>query len=81
MDSFGHLGGNGYELLDQLATSVERRVEGGRLGTEDFVRERLMKVISATAQVAILWRLQHYRLVLRGGRRTAWRGWERDRGR
>ncbi len=66
VESFGRLGVSGYELVDQLATSMVGGSGGGDVTQKGVVKERLLQIISVTTQVAISRRVHRYRLALRG---------------
>ena len=65
MESFGRLGDEGYEFIDELATHAARGRNGGTM-TQKGDKERLLQIVSVATQVAISRRLQRYKLTLRG---------------
>ena len=65
MECFGRLGKCGYEFVDELSTHVVGGRDGGSMGRKGVFKERMMQIISVTAQVAISRRVARYRLALR----------------
>ena len=75
VESFGRLGEEGCEFIDELATHAAGGRDGGSMARKGVFKERLLQVISVATQVAISRRVQRYKLALRGrqeveGRRT-----------
>ena len=66
VESFGRLGGEGYEFIDELATHAAGGRDGGSMAQKGVFKERLLQVISVATQVAISRRVQRYKLSLRG---------------
>lgn len=52
--NFRRFENSGYEVVDQVGTSVVGCVDGGCLVTKGFAKKRLLQVISVTAQVQSL---------------------------
>ena len=75
VESFGRLGKEGSELIDQLAASIVGGTDGGPLSIKKGVcNEHIFHIVSVTTQVAISRRVHRYKLALRdrhagGGRR------------
>ena len=65
-ESFGRLGEEGYEFIDELATHAAGGRDGGSMAQKGIFKERLLQVISVATQVAISRRFQRYKLSLRG---------------
>ena len=65
MDSFGHLGREGSEFIDHLATSVVGGREAGTMAKKGICNERLLQIVSVTSQVAISRRVHRNKLALR----------------
>ena len=78
VESFGRLGKEGSELIDQLAASIVGGPDGGSLSRYGVCKEDLFKIISVTTQVAISRRVYRYTLNLRD--RQAARGRREDEG-
>ena len=72
VESFGRLGREGSEFIDQLATSVVGGRDGRAIAKKGICKERLLQIFSVTSQVAISRRVHRYKLALRG--REATRG-------
>ena len=53
VESFGRLGVEGSKLIDQRAASVVGGRDGGSRGRKGLVKERLLRIVSVTTQVAI----------------------------
>ena len=53
VESFGHLGVEGSNFIDQLAASVVGGRDGGSMTREGVVKEHLLQIISVTTQVVI----------------------------
>ena len=66
VESFGRLGEEGYEFIDELATHAAGGRDGGSTALKGVFKERLLQVISVATQVAIPRRAQRYKLALRG---------------
>ena len=65
VDCFGRLGQEGSDLIDQVAASIIRGTDGLSLLRKGACKERLFQVIYVATQVAILRRVNTYRLALR----------------
>ena len=65
VDSFGHLGREGSEFIDHLATSVVGGREAGTMAKKGICNERLLQIVSVTSQVAISRRVHRNKLALR----------------
>ena len=63
--SFGRLGVEGSNFIDQLAASVVGVRDGGSVVRKGVVKERLLQIISVTTQVAISRRVARFKLQLR----------------
>ena len=70
--SFGRLGKEGSDLIDQMAAHVVGGTDGSSLVRKGVCKERLFQIISLTTQVAISRRIRRYHLAL--GDRQATRG-------
>ena len=70
VESFGRLGKEGSELIDQLAASVVGGTDGGSLSRKGVWKEYLFQIISVTTQVAISRRVHRYKLALRDRQAT-----------
>ena len=66
VESFGRLGEEGYDFINELATHVAKKREGGNMAQKGVIKERLLQVVSVATQVAISRRVQRYKLSLRG---------------
>ena len=67
VESFGRLGEEGYEFIDELATHAAGGKHGRTMTTQKGVyKERLLQVVSVATQVTISTRVQRYKLALRG---------------
>lgn len=66
VESFGRLGGEGYEFINDLATHAAGGRDGGNMARKGVMKERLLQVVSVATQVAISRRVQRYKLSLRG---------------
>ena len=53
VESFGRLGREGSEFIDQLATSVVGGRDGGAMAKKGICKERVLQIVSVTSQVAI----------------------------
>ena len=62
VESFGRLGKEGYEFIDELATHAAGGRDGGSMAQKGVFKERLLQVISVATQVAISRRVQRYKL-------------------
>ena len=78
VDSFGRLGKEDNDLIDQVAASITGGTDGSSLARKGACKERLFQIVSVTTQVAISRRLHRYRLALRD--RQAARGREDEAG-
>ena len=78
VESFGRLGKEGSDLIDQVAASIVGRTDASSLARKRVCRERLFQIISVTTQVAISRRVHRYTLVLRD--RQAAKGREDEAG-
>ena len=78
VESFGRLGMEGSELIDQLAASIVGGTDGGSLSRKGVCKEHLFQIISVTTQVAISRRVHRYKLALRD--RQATRGRRKEDG-
>ena len=65
VESFGRLGREGSEVIDQLVTSVVGGRDGGAMAKKGICKERLLQIVSVTSQVAISRRVHRYKLALR----------------
>ena len=65
MESFGRLGVEGSNFIDQLTASVVGERDGRSMTRKGVVMERLLQVISLTTQVAISRRVAWFKLHLR----------------
>ena len=65
VESFGRLGDEGGNFIDQLAASVAGGKDGGSMARKGVVKEHLPQIISMTTQVAISRRVSRYKLQLR----------------
>ena len=66
MESFGRLGVEGSNFIDQLAASVVGGRDGGSMTKKGVVKEHLLQIILVTAQVAISRRVSRVKFQLRG---------------
>ena len=66
VESFGRLGEEGYEFINELATHAAGGRDGGNLTLKGIFQERLLQVVSVATQVAISRRVHRYQLSLRG---------------
>ena len=73
VESFGRLGVEGRNFIDQLAASVVGGRDGGSMTRKGVLKEHLLQIISATIQVAISRRVSRFKLQLRD-RQEARRG-------
>ena len=64
VESFGRLGKEGSEVIDQLAASIVGGTDGGSLCRKGVCKEHLFRIISVTPQVAISCRVHRYNLAL-----------------
>ena len=62
VESFGRLGKEGSDLIDQVAASIVGGTDGTSLAREDICKERLLRMISATNQVVISRRVHRCKL-------------------
>ena len=65
VESFGRLGKEGSDLIDQMAASIVGGTDGSSLARKGVCKERLFQIISVTTQVAISRRVHRYQLALR----------------
>ena len=65
VESFGRLGVEGSAFIDQLTTSVVGGRNRGSMTRKGVVKERLLQIVSVTAQVAISQRVSRLKLQLR----------------
>ena len=63
--SFGRLGREGSEFIDQLVTSVVGGRDGGAMAKKGICKQRFSEIVSVTSQVAISRRVHRYKLALR----------------
>ena len=78
VESFGRLGKEGSDLIDQMAACIVGGTDASSLGRKGVCKERPFPIISVTTQVAISRRVHRYRLFLRD--RQAARGGEEESG-
>ena len=78
MESFGRLGKEGGDLIDQVPASAVGGTDASSRAREGVCKERLFQIISVTTQVVISRRVHRYRLALRD--RQAARGREEEAG-
>ena len=78
VESFGRLGKEGSDLIDQVAASIVGGTDASSLVRKGVCKERLFQRISVTTQVAISGRVHRYRLSLRN--HQAARGREEEAG-
>eukprot|EP00904_Undaria_pinnatifida_P008873 jgi/Undpi1/5115/HiC_scaffold_19.g08467.m1 len=79
VESFGRLGKEGSDLIDQeVAASIVGGTDASSLARKGVCKERLFQIISVTTQVAISRRVHRYRLFRRD--RQAARGREEESG-
>ena len=76
VESFGRLGKEGSDLIDQVAASIVGGTDTSSLARKDVCNERLFQIIAVATQVAISRRVNRYRLSLRD--RQAARGREEE---
>ena len=65
VESFGRIGVEGSNFIDQLAASVVAGKEGGSMARKGVVKERLLQIFSVATQVAISRRVARFKLQLR----------------
>ena len=65
VESFGRLGVEGSNFIDQLETSVVGGRDGGSIARKGVVKERLLQIVSVTTQVVISRRVSRFELQLR----------------
>ena len=70
VNSFGRLGKEGSDLIDQMAASIVGATDGLSLARKGVCKERLFQTISVTTQVAISRRVHRYQLALRDRQAT-----------
>eukprot|EP00904_Undaria_pinnatifida_P003390 jgi/Undpi1/13051/HiC_scaffold_8.g02714.m1 len=78
VESFGRLGKEGSDLIDQVVASIVGGTDASSLARKGVCKERLFQIISVTTQVAISRRVHRYRLASRD--RQAVRGREKGAG-
>ena len=78
VESFGRLGKESSDLIDQVAATVVGGTDGSSLAPKGVYKKRLFQIISVTTQVAISRRVHRYKLALRD--RQAARGREERAG-
>ena len=78
VESFGRLGKEGSELIDELAASIIGGSGGGSLSRKGDCKEHIFQIILVTTQVAISRRVHRYKLALRD--RQAARGRKEEDG-
>ncbi|CAB1098594.1 unnamed protein product [Ectocarpus sp. CCAP 1310/34] len=66
VESFGRLGDEGYEFINELATHAVGARDGGTMALKGVFKERLLQIVSVATQVAISRRVQRYKLASRG---------------
>ena len=69
VESFGRLGREGSELIDQLATSVVGGRDGGAMAKKGICKEGILQIVSVTSQLAISRRVHRYKFALRDRKR------------
>ena len=65
VESFGRLGEEGSNFIDQLAASVVGARDGGSMTRKGVVKAHLLQIISVSTQVAISRRVSRFKLQLR----------------
>ena len=76
MESFGRLGKEGSELIDQLAASIVGGTDGGSLSRKGVCNEHLVQILAVTTQLAISRRMHRYKpALLPGPQREKGGGW------
>ena len=65
VESFGRLGVEGNNLIDQLTASAVGGKDGGSMTRKGVVKEQLLQIISVTTLVAISKRVSRFKLRLR----------------
>ena len=70
VESFGCLGREASEFIDQLTTSVVGGRDGGAMAKKGICIERLLQIVSVTSQVAISRRVHRFKLSLRDRQAT-----------
>ena len=79
VESFGRVGNEDSDLIDEVATSIVGGTDVSSRARKSACKERLLsQIVSATTQVAIWRRVHRYRLALRD--RQAARGREEETG-
>eukprot|EP00904_Undaria_pinnatifida_P007537 jgi/Undpi1/3913/HiC_scaffold_16.g07281.m1 len=78
VESFGRLGKEGSDLIDQVAASIVGGTDASSLARKGVCKERLFQIIPVTTQVVISRRVHRYRLSLRD--RQAARGRKEESG-
>ena len=68
MASFGCLGSEGSDFIDQVAASIVGGADGSSLATKGVGKERFFQANSVTTHVVISRRAHRYKLVLRNHR-------------
>ena len=80
VESFGRLGVEGSNFIDQLAASVVGGRDGGSMGRKRVVKERLLQIDSVTTHRSIFFRrVSRFRLQIWGRQesRRSRGGWGR----
>ena len=65
MESFGRLGVEGSNFIDQPVASIVGGRSGGSMARKGVVKECLLRIISVTTQVAISRRVARFKFQLR----------------
>ena len=78
VESFGRLGKEGSDLIDQAAASIVGGTDASSLAQQGVSKERVFQIISVTTPVAISRMVHRYRLSLRD--RQAAKGREEEAG-
>ena len=78
VESFGRLGREGRDFIDQLATSVIGGGDGGTMPENGICKECLLYIISVTSQAVISRRIHRYKLAFQD--RQATRGRRENEG-
>ena len=78
VESFGRLGKEGSDLIDQVAASIVGGTDASSLARKGVCKERILQIIPVTTQVAISRRVNRYRPSPRD--RQAARGREEESG-
>ena len=78
VESFGRLGKEGSDLIDQVAASMVGGTDGSSLARKGVCKRRLLQIISMVTQAAISRRMQRFKPALRD--RQAARGRRKEGG-